>query len=448
VHGGILFRRGEAGDRAQTSEHKIAPIDLVVVNLYPFEATAAKPDLTPEELIENIDIGGPTMVRSAAKNFESVAVVTDPGDYAAVAAEISAHGEVSLATRLELARKAFALTARYDGKIATELEHLSAGSGSIELGQRLHFAYARRQELRYGENPHQRAALYVPAGSAARGLAAARQLQGKELSYNNLVDLEAALELAMEFRKPAAVIVKHNNPCGTAEQETLAEAYVKALACDPVSAYGGVMAFNRPLDAATSEEVAKLFVECIVAPGYDPAALEKFASKKNLRLLHLPAWDSAAREFDLELKRVSGGILVQEQDRHELAETDLKVATRRAPTREEIEAMLFGWKVCKHVKSNAIVFARAGQTVGIGAGQMSRVDSVKIAVMKAQLPLEGSVVASDAFFPFPDGVEEAGKAGATAVIQPGGSVRDADVIAAADRLGMAMVFCGVRHFRH
>jgi len=454
VHGGILFRRGEAGDRAQTAEHKIAPIDLVVVNLYPFEATAAKPDLTPEDLIENIDIGGPTMVRSAAKNFESVAVVTNPADYAAVAAEISAHGEVSLATRLELARKAFALTARYDGKIATELERLSASSGSIELGlrpllpERLHFAYARRQELRYGENPHQRAALYVPAGSAAKGLAAARQLQGKELSYNNLVDLEAALDLAIEFRRPAAVIVKHNNPCGTAEQETLAEAYVKALACDPISAYGGVMAFNRPLDAATAEEVAKLFVECIVAPGYDPAALDKFAAKKNLRLLHLPAWDSVAGEFDLELKRVSGGILVQEQDRHELAESDLKVVTRRAPTREEIEAMLFGWKVCKHVKSNAIVFARAGQTVGIGAGQMSRVDSVKIAVMKAQLPLAGSVVASDAFFPFPDGVEEAGKAGATAVIQPGGSVRDADVIAAGDRLGIAMVFCGVRHFRH
>ena len=454
VHGGILFRRAEAGDRAQTAEHKIAPIDLVVVNLYPFEATAARPDLTPDELIENIDIGGPTMVRSAAKNFESVAVVTDPADYAAVAAEIAAHGEVRLATRLDLARKAFALTARYDGKIATELERLSAATGHIELDrrpllpERLHFAYARRNVLRYGENPHQRAALYVPAGSAASGLAAARQLQGKELSYNNLVDLEAAIELATEFRRPAAVIVKHNNPCGTAEQETLAEAYTKALACDPVSAFGGVMAFNRPLDAATAEEVAKLFVECIAAPGYEPAALEKLAAKKNLRLLWLPAQDSAAQEFEVEVKRVSGGVLVQERDRHVLAESDLKVATRRGPTREEIDAMLFGWKVCKHVKSNAIVFARAGQTVGIGAGQMSRVDSVKIAVMKAQLPLAGSVVASDAFFPFPDGVEEAGKAGATAVIQPGGSVRDADVIAAADRLGVAMVFCGVRHFRH
>jgi len=454
VHGGILFRRGEPGDRQQTAEHKISPIDLVVVNLYPFEATAAKADLTPEELIENIDIGGPTMIRSAAKNFESVAVVTDPGDYAAVAAEISAHGEVSITTRLDLARKAFALTARYDGKIATELERLSAATGLIELGQRallperLHFAFTRRQELRYGENPHQRAALYVPSGSVSSGLAAAHQLQGKELSYNNLVDLEAALELAMEFHRPAAVIVKHNNPCGTAEQDSLVDAYTMALACDPVSAYGGVMAFNRVVDAATAEELAKLFVECVVAPGYDPAALEKLSSKKNLRLLQLPARESSARDIEREIKRISGGVLVQEQDRHELAESDLKVVTRRAPTREEINALLFGWKVCKHVKSNAIVFARGGQTVGVGAGQMSRVDSVKIAVMKAQLPLAASVVASDAFFPFPDGVEEAGKAGATAVIQPGGSVRDAEVIAAADRLGMAMMFCGVRHFRH
>jgi phosphoribosylaminoimidazolecarboxamide formyltransferase/IMP cyclohydrolase len=306
----------------------------------------------------------------------------------------------------------------------------------------------RQQELRYGENPHQAAALYIPAGRAPHGLAAAKQLQGKELSYNNFVDLEAARSLAAEFARPAAVIVKHNNPCGTAEQDTLVDAYRKALACDPISAYGGVMAFNREIDAATAEDVAKLFVECIVAPGYEPAALETFAGKKNLRLLHLPAWDSVARNFELEVKRVSGGVLVQEKDCHELGESDLKVVTRRAPMREEIEALLFGWKVSKHVKSNAIVFARAGQTVGIGAGQMSRVDSVKIAVMKAQLPLVGSAVASDAFFPFPDGVEEAGKAGATAVIQPGGSVRDADVIAAADRLGMAMVFCGVRHFRH
>jgi phosphoribosylaminoimidazolecarboxamide formyltransferase/IMP cyclohydrolase len=454
VHGGILFRRGDEGDRQQAAGHAIAPIDLVVVNLYPFEATATKTDLTTEELIENIDIGGPTMVRSAAKNFASVAVVTSPADYAAIAAEITAHGEVSLAMRLELARKAFALTASYDGRITTELERLAATNGSVTLGQRpalperLHFAFARQQELRYGENPHQRAALYVPGGRGASGLSAARQLQGKELSYNNLVDLDAALALAGEFRRPAAVIVKHTNPCGTAEQDTLVDAYRKALACDPVSAFGGVMAFNRSLDEATAEEVAKLFVECIVAPDYDAAALEKFASKKNLRLLQLAQGGCSAANTELELKRISGGVLVQEPDLHELAEGELKVVTRRAPKRDEIAAMLFGWKVCKHVKSNAIVFARAGQTVAVGAGQMSRVDSVKIAVLKAQLPLAGSVVASDAFFPFPDGVEEAAKAGAVAVIQPGGSVRDAEVIAAADRLGLAMVFSGVRHFKH
>ena len=454
VHGGILFRRGDAGDRRQTAEHKIAPIDLVVVNLYPFETTAAKADLTSEELIENIDIGGPTMVRSAAKNFESVAVVTSPADYESVAAEIAAQGEITLATRLELARKAFALTARYDGKIATELERLSVQSGSIELGQppalpeRLHSAFTRKQQLRYGENPHQRAALYVPSGEKVSGLAAARQLQGKELSYNNLVDLESALSLAREFQRPAAIIVKHNNPCGAAEQDRLVDAYNKALACDPVSAFGGVMAFNRLVDAATAEEVTKMFVECIVAPGYAPVALEKFAAKKNLRLLQLPASDMGAGNAEWELKRISGGVLVQDQDRHELSEGDLKVVTRRAPTREELEAMMFGWKVCKHVKSNAIVFATVGQIASVGAGQTSRVDSVKIAVMKTQLPLAGTVVASDAFFPFPDGVEESAKAGATAIIQPGGSVRDPDVIAAADRLGLAMVFCGVRHFRH
>lgn len=453
VHGGILFQRGKAEDRKQAAEHKIVPIDLVVVNLYPFSTTAAKPGVTAEELIENIDIGGPAMVRSAAKNFQSVGVVTDPADYAAVAAELLEKRELSLRTRLELSRKAYARTARYDGEIATELERLAA-DGSVTIGlleklpERIHVALERRQAMRYGENPHQAAALYVPAGRPAAGLAGAKQLQGKELSYNNLVDLDAAWALAADFRDAAVAIIKHNNPCGAAEQGSLREAYVKALACDPVSAFGGVMAFNRPLDAATAEEVAKLFVECIVAPGYEPAALEAFVAKKNLRLLEI-AREAAPEE--LELKRISGGVLVQEPDRHELADADLKVATERAPTDAERRALLFGWKVAKHVKSNAIVFAREGQTVGVGAGQMSRVDSVKIAVIKAAaagLSLAGSVVASDAYFPFPDGVEEAGKAGATAVIQPGGSVRDADVIAAANRMGMAMVFTGVRHFRH
>jgi phosphoribosylaminoimidazolecarboxamide formyltransferase / IMP cyclohydrolase len=453
VHGGILFQRAKADDRKQTAEHAIEPIDLVVVNLYPFSATAARPGVTPEELIENIDIGGPAMIRSAAKNFANVGVVTDPADYAEVAAEVRAGGELSLATRLALARKAYARTARYDGEIATELERLSANGGVAigaleKLPQRIHIALERRQPMRYGENPHQAAALYVPAGRPTVGLAGAKQLQGKELSYNNLVDLDAAWALASEFARPAVAIIKHNNPCGAAEQDSLHDAYLKAYECDPVSAYGGVLAFNRAIDAATAEEVAKLFVECIAAPGFEPAALEKFAAKKNLRLLEMPR-DSALPE--LQLKPILGGMLVQEGDAHELSEADLKTATKRAPSATEIRDLLFAWKVAKHVKSNAILFARGGQTVGVGAGQMSRVDSVKIAVIKAataNLSLASSVVASDAFFPFADGLEEAGKAGATAVIQPGGSVHDQDVIDAANRLGMAMVFTGVRHFRH
>jgi phosphoribosylaminoimidazolecarboxamide formyltransferase / IMP cyclohydrolase len=457
VHGGILFQRAKEADRKQVHEHGIVPIDLVVVNLYPFSATAAKPGVTAEELIENIDIGGPAMVRSAAKNFQSVGVVSDPEDYASVAAELREQRKLSLATRLRLAGKAYARTARYDGEIATELARLTVNEqapDTVSIGapeklpERIHIALERRQSMRYGENPHQAAALYIPAGAPAAGLAGAKQLQGKELSYNNLVDLDAAWALASEFRRPGVAIIKHNNPCGAAEQDSLTEAYLQALACDPVSAFGGVLAFNQTLDAATAEEVAKLFVECIVAPGYDAPALEKFAAKKNLRLLEMLRGEIVE---ELDLKRISGGMLAQEPDRHELAESDLKVVTDRAPTAAEKRALMFGWKVCKHVKSNAIVFAREGQTVGVGAGQMSRVDSVKIAVIKAAtagLSLEGSVVASDAFFPFPDGVEQAGKAGATAVIQPGGSVRDADVIAAANKLGMAMVFSGVRHFRH
>jgi phosphoribosylaminoimidazolecarboxamide formyltransferase / IMP cyclohydrolase len=449
VHGGILFRRDLAEDRAQTAEHKIAPIDLVAVNLYPFEAVAAKPGVAAEELIENIDIGGPAMVRSAAKNLQFVGVVTDPGDYSRVAEELERSRELSLATRLELARKAYAATARYDGVIATELERLAA-NGELALGrppalpERLHLALERREALRYGENPHQRAALYIPAGRQAAGLAGARQLQGKELSYNNLVDLEAAWELASEFRRPAAAIIKHTNPAGAAENDRQAEAYRQALACDPVSAFGGVLAFNRPLGGETAAEVAKLFVECIVAPGYEPAAREALAGKKNLRLLAL----TAPAPAPLQLKGISGGWLVQEPDVAPPDEAAWKVVTERTPTAEEMEALRFGWIVVKHVKSNAIVFARAGQTAAVGAGQMSRVDSVRIAAMKAQLPLAATVVASDAFFPFPDGVEESARAGATAVIQPGGSVRDAEVIAAANRLGLAMVFTGRRHFRH
>src|SRR5580698_5126617 len=338
VHGGILFQRGKADDRKQVAEHGIVPIDLVVVNLYPFSATAAKPGVTPEELIENIDIGGPAMVRSAAKNFQSVGVVTDPADYAAIAAELREKHELSLTTRLNLARKAYARTARYDGEIATELERLSVSDGAAggivigtleKLPQRMHIALERRQSMRYGENPHQAAALYIPAGYLAAGLAGAKQLQGKELSYNNLVDLDSAWALAKEFHRPAVAIIKHNNPCGAAEQDSLTDAYLKALECDPVSAFGGVLAFNRAIDAATAEEVVKLFVECIVAPGFEAAALEKFAAKKNLRLLEMPREDAPE---ELDLKRISGGVLVQEPDRHELQRSDLKVVTERAPT--------------------------------------------------------------------------------------------------------------------
>ena len=457
VHGGILFQRAKEEDRKQAAEHGIGPIDLVVVNLYPFSATAAKAGVTPEELIENIDIGGPAMIRSAAKNFQSVGVVTDPGDYKEVLAELRDKRELTLATRLALARKAYARTARYDGEIATELERLAA-NGSVSIGaleklpQRINISLERRQIMRYGENPHQGAALYVPAGASVSGLAGATQHQGKELSYNNLVDLDAAWALAEEFDRPGVAIIKHNNPCGAAEQDSLREAYVKALACDPISAFGGVLAFNRPIDGPTAEEVAKLFVECIVAPGYDGVAREKFAAKKNLRLLEISASAKNAESgAPLELKRISGGVLVQNSDKHRLDPASPKVVTKRPPTDAEMRSLLFAWKVCKHVKSNAIVYAINGETVGIGAGQMSRVDSAKLGVMKAAtagLSLKGSVIASDAFFPFPDSIEVAGQAGATAIIQPGGSVRDEESVTAADKLGMAMVLTGVRHFRH
>ncbi len=453
VHGGLLYRRNNPDDLKQAKAHGIAPIDLVVVNLYPFEATAAKQYLPPEELIENIDIGGPTMLRSAAKNFESVTVVTDPADYDQVAAALSSTGETTLALRLQLARKVFAMTSRYDGVITMNLERLALQGDQMEvqlkggLTERVYVALRRKQELRYGENPHQAAALYIPAGHPATGLAAAKQLQGKELSYNNYVDLEAARSLVAEFEGPAAVIIKHNNPCGVAEQPTLLDAYTKALASDPVSAFGGVLAFNHIVDALTAEEVAKLFVECIVAPGFADRAQEIFAAKKNLRLLQLPQ-GGLEHDRELQLKRILGGMLIQQPDLGSLQDKELKVVTKREPTAAELVDLKFAWKVCKHVKSNAIVFAKDRATIGVGAGQMSRVDSVKIAVMKAQGSLKGTAVASDAFFPFPDGVEEAAKAGASAVIQPGGSVKDGEVIATADRLGLAMVFTNMRHFLH
>src|SRR5215469_11606506 len=397
VHGGLLYRREHPEDRKQAKEHGIAPIDLVVVNLYPFEATAAKEYLPPEELIENIDIGGPTMLRSAAKNFESVTVVTDPTDYNRVAEALESTGGTSLDLRLQLARKVFAMTSRYDGVITMNLERLALQGEKMEvqlkggLTERIYLALRRKQELRYGENPHQAAALYIPAGHPATGLAGAKQLQGKELSFNNYVDLEAARSLVAEFEGPAAVIIKHNNPCGAAEQQTLLDAYTKALASDPVSAFGGVLAFNHVVDALTAEEVTKLFVECVVAPGFADRAQEIFAAKKNLRLLQLP-FGGFEHDRELQLKRILGGVLAQQPDLGSLKGRELKVVTKRAPNDAEMKDLLFAWKVCKHVKSNAIVFVREGATVGVGAGQMSRVDSVKIAIAKAQRSLQGTVV--------------------------------------------------------
>jgi phosphoribosylaminoimidazolecarboxamide formyltransferase/IMP cyclohydrolase len=447
VHGGILHRREDPGHRAAVAEHGIQPIDMVVVNLYAFEKTASKSGVHFDELIENIDIGGPSMIRSAAKNFHDVAVVTSPSDYDALAEEMkNSKGELSSETKWRLAQKAFATTAAYDSAIASTLERVSA-NGNFHLQpaetfpDTLRLSFKKVSDLRYGENPHQKAAMYSDGSST--GVANGRQVQGKELSYNNIVDLQAAWDLAQEFDQPFCAIIKHTNPAGAATGSNLAEAYRRALECDPVSAFGGVIGVNRPVDAAAAEEMAKLFLEVVAAPSFDKAALEKFSAKKNLRLVEI-----ANSPQKWVLKNVSGGMLVQDNDLHQLRDSDLKIVTKRQPTPEEKRALLFAWKVCKHVKSNAILYARDGQTVGVGAGQMSRVDSSRIGAQKAVLPLKGTVAASDAYFPFPDGVEEIAKAGATAIIQPGGSVRDQEVIEAADRLGLAMIFTGVRHFRH
>ena len=438
ITGGILAIRGNTEHARALEAHGIQPIDMVVVNLYQFEKAAARDGVTLDELIENIDIGGPTMIRSAAKNFHDVAVVVSPGDYDAIYEEMRASsGSLLRETRWRLAQKAFHTTADYDAAISARLAKVDGAAG---LPAHLDIHAAKLMDLRYGENPHQSAALY---GSRGAGIAGAHQLHGKELSYNNLVDLDAAWQLVSEFARPATAIIKHTNPSGCAEQESLMEAYQKALACDPVSAFGGVIGFNRAVDDETAQEVAKLFVEAIAAPDYSTRALEILRAKKNVRLMKVAAGGEA-----LVIKSITGGYLAQTADTHRLDRASTEVKTKRAPTDEEWIALDFAWKVAKHVKSNAIVYARAGQTVGVGAGQMSRVDSVKLGAMKAVLPLAGTVIASDAFFPFPDGVEEAAKNGATAIIQPGGSVRDADVIAAADRLGLAMVFTGVRHFRH
>ncbi len=450
VHGGLLYIRGNAEHEAAVAAHGIQPIDMVVVNLYAFEKTAAQAGVAFGRLIENIDIGGPSMVRSAAKNFEDVAIVTRAADYAGLTEELKSNsGALTRATRWRLAKQAFALTAAYDAAIANTLDRIPeapapeapAALDSAALPATLRINLPLAQPLRYGENPHQRAALY--ADGSGRGIAGATQLQGKELSFNNLVDLDACWELAQEFEEPAVIIVKHTNPCGAATGVTILEAYQKALACDPVSAFGGVIGINRVVDGGAAEEIAKLFVEAIAAPEFSPEARERFAAKKNLRLVEVRVADPRP-----VVKHVSGGLLLQDADTGRVTESELKVVTWRPPTAEELRSLLFAWRVSKHVKSNAIVYARDGQTLGVGAGQMSRVDAAKFGAMKAVLPLKGCVAASDAYFPFPDGLEAVAQAGATAVIQPGGSVRDEEVTAAADKLGMAMVFTGVRHFRH
>ena len=457
VHGGLLYIRGNEEHEAAVAAHGIEPIDMVVVNLYAFEKTAAQLGVAFSHLIENIDIGGPSMVRSAAKNFEDVAIVTRVSDYPALLDEMRAApspGSLSRQTRWRLAKQAFATTAAYDSAIANTLDRIAEAPApdkpsALDLTAfpttlRINFSLA--QSLRYGENPHQRAALYSDGSSL--GIAGVKQLQGKELSFNNLVDLDACWELAQELKPsesdaPAVAIIKHTNPCGAATGATVLEAYRKALECDPVSAFGGVIGINQTVDGEAAEEIAKLFVEAIAAPSFTPEARERFAARKNLRLVEIHSAPPKP-----VLKQVSGGLLLQDADTGNIAESELDVVTWRPPTAAELRSLIFAWRVCKHVKSNAIVYARDGQTVGIGAGQMSRVDAARFGAMKAVLPLQGTVAASDAFFPFPDGLEAVAQAGASAVIQPGGSVKDQDVIAAADKLGLAMVFTGIRHFRH
>ena len=449
IHGGILGRRGT--DDAVMAEHGIQPIDLVAVNLYPFEQTVADPDCDLATAIENIDIGGPAMIRAAAKNHRDVAVVVDPLDYARVLAEMKQNANaLSDATRFDLAVKTFEHTARYDGAIANYLGAVQPDGGRRDFPRTFNCQFRQVQTMRYGENPHQKAAFFVEHELEEASVATARQLQGKELSYNNIADTDAALECVKQFDEgPACVIVKHANPCGVALGETLLEAYDRAYATDPESAFGGIIAFNRELDGETASAIVeRQFVEVIIAPRVSSAAAEAVAAKKNVRLLECGEWPEAPAAR-LDFKRVNGGLLVQDAD---LAlYNELTVVTQRAPTEEEMRDLLFTWRVAKFVKSNAIVYGRNRQTIGVGAGQMSRVNSARIAAIKAQhagLEVKGSVMASDAFFPFRDGIDNAAEAGIAAVIQPGGSMRDEEVIAAADEHGMAMVFTGMRHFRH
>ena len=448
VHGGILARRGQ--DDAVMKEHSIGGIDMVVVNLYPFENTIAKADCSLEDAIENIDIGGPTMVRAAAKNHAWVNIVVNASDYDTVLGELKANnGNTRYQTRFDLAIKAYEHTAAYDGAIANYFGRMVEG-GSEDFPRTFNSQFHQVQTLRYGENSHQKSAFYIEKNPVAGTIATAKQLQGKELSYNNIADTDAALETVKLFDEPTCVIVKHANPCGVASGETLLSAYERAFATDPESAFGGIIAFNRPLDAATAQAIVdKQFVEVIIAPSIDAAAVEAVSAKKNVRLLECGQWGPTPAEFDY--KRVAGGLLVQDRDNGTVTETDLKVVTKKVPTEAQMRDLLFTWKVAKMVKSNAIVYGKDGATIGVGAGQMSRVNSARIAGIKAEhagLEVPGSVMASDAFFPFRDGIDNAAAAGIAAVIQPGGSMRDEEVIAAADEAGIAMVFTGMRHFRH
>lgn len=449
IHGGLLGQRSKPEHVQKMEEQGILPIDLVAVNLYPFEATVAKEECTLEEAVENIDIGGPTMLRSAAKNYPDVTVVVDPVDYETVLSELRAKGEVSLETNFRLARKVFQHTARYDGAISNYLGQIEGGKKAHPFPETFTFQVKKAQELRYGENPHQRAAFYRDDLQTEPSVSNAVQLQGKELSYNNILDLDSAYETVKEFEEIAVVIIKHNNPCGVATSLTsLVEAYQKARDCDPVSAFGGIVGFNRPVDRETALEMREIFLEAIIAPGYDPEALEILKAKKDLRILQTPPLTSHVPQKGFDLRKVVGGLLVQDRDLGNVPMDQWRVVTKRKPTEGEKRAMAFGWKVAKHVKSNAIVLVREDRTVGIGAGQMSRVDSTRLAVMKARTSTQGTVLASDAMFPFRDGVDTAAEAGAVAIIQPGGSIRDEEVIAAADEYNIAMVFTGMRHFRH
>jgi len=448
IHGGILARRDSRDHMAAIRAAGIEPIDLIVVNLYPFQATVADPDCRLEDAVENIDIGGPAMIRAAAKNYGSVAVVVDPADYGRVLDELRASGEVADTTRFALAKKVFAHTAAYDGAISNYLFSLDAANARQPYPDVLNLQFAKLQDLRYGENPHQSAAFYRDNKPVEGGLARYRQLQGKELSYNNIADADAAWECVKSFSEPACVIIKHANPCGVAIGETLLAAYSKAFSTDPTSAFGGIIAFNRAIDRATAEEVGKQFAEVIIAPRVEPDAKQAFAAKANLRVLEVPI---AHATMSYDFKRIGGGLLVQSPDARNVAPEEIKVVTKKAPTEAQMRDLMFAWRVAKFVKSNAIVFCKDSMTLGVGAGQMSRVDSARIASIKAKnagLSLEGSCAASDAFFPFRDGLDVVIDAGATAVIQPGGSVRDDEVIGAADERGIAMVLTGIRHFRH